>query len=166
MEEWREIPGTEYEVSSEGRVASRKRVRRKMLKPLLRGFGYFSARLYVDAEAHFFLIHRLVAEAFLGPRPTPRHEVNHIDGIRANNHVGNLEWVTRSENLRHRYRVLKHGAPRGEASGVSKVTEVEVREIRTRRAAGERRKSVAADYRISTSNVDAIFSGKTWGWLT
>ncbi|UCF55879.1 MAG: HNH endonuclease, partial [Deltaproteobacteria bacterium] len=47
-----------------------------------------------------FLVHRLVAEAFIGSCPEA-HEINHKDCDPSNNHVSNLEWVTRKENIAH-----------------------------------------------------------------
>ncbi|CAK0850600.1 unnamed protein product [Prorocentrum cordatum] len=49
-------------------------------------------------------VHRLVAEAFLGPPPTPWHsQINHKDGVKSNNHVANLEYATPSQNVLHSY---------------------------------------------------------------
>jgi len=164
MEIWKEIPGTDYSVSNEGRLASRKygKWRIMRLNPMR---GYLATRMRINDAGRTVRVHILVAEAFLGQRPTPKHEINHKDGNRGNNHAHNLEWVTRSENLAHRYSVLKHGAPRGESSGTSRLTEAGVREIWARRMAGESRKSVADSFGISLPTVDAILYGKTWGWL-
>lgn len=56
-------------------------------------------------------IHHLVAEAFISPR-APGFEVNHINGIKSDNRVSNLEWATHSENNLHRCRVLCHQCKR------------------------------------------------------
>lgn len=48
---------------------------------------------------------------FLPPKPTDKHELNHIDGNKSNNAVSNLEWVTSSENKRHKVDVLGYRHP-------------------------------------------------------
>ena len=50
------------------------------------------------------LVHRIVCRAWHGPPPTPKHQVNHIDGDKTNNHPENLEWVTQTENMKHAWR--------------------------------------------------------------
>lgn len=67
--------------------------------------GYVRVRLFKQGVWRTFRIHRLVAGAFL-ENPTRKREVNHKDGNKLNNHVGNLEWVTSSENFKH---ALKNG---------------------------------------------------------
>ena len=62
--------------------------------------GYMIAR--INSKAH--RVHRLVAKAFLPPPPSEKHtQVNHIDNDPTNNCAKNLEWVTRSGNIRHAY---------------------------------------------------------------
>lgn len=165
MEEWREIPDTEYSVSSEGRIASRKRGGWRIIRPANNGWGYLKVGLRVGGVDRYRKVHHLVAEAFLGPRPTPAHVTNHKSGIRDDNRVENLEWVTRSENAHHRYDVLNHLGPRGEAHHNTNLTETDVRKIRERRAKGEKLTTIAADYGICFSSVSLIAKGKNWGWL-
>ena len=70
--------------------------------------GYRQAQGYFVTKSvglrHFECVHRLVLRAFLGPPPSSKHtQVNHKDGDRGNNSVANLEYVTPSENMLHRY---------------------------------------------------------------
>lgn len=162
---WKPIPNTDYAVSNTGKVASMKKGWRVM-KGNKDGNGYASVCLCDGGGgARTVKVHKLVAEAFLGPRPTPKHEVNHIDGIRTNPHVDNLEWVTRSGNQRHRFDVLRHCGPRGEANGNTKITEAKARKIIQRCATGETQRRVAADYGVAQCTISNIVTGKTWAWL-
>lgn len=61
--------------------------------------GYVSVHYAVKAKR--FLVHRLVAASFLGQPSSAKLHVNHLDGIRANNHVHNLEYATPAENVQH-----------------------------------------------------------------
>lgn len=162
--EWREI-SEGYIVSSEGQVVSRKFGRVRALAPCPNGTGYMQVCLCVGGGTRRVTIHKLVAEAFLGPRPSPKHEVNHKNGIKSDNRAANLEWMTRSQNLQHRRDVLGYRAARGEANSHVKLTEDGVREIRARCAAGENRKDVARDFGIHKVHVGLIVRRKTWAWL-
>lgn len=106
METWKDIPGTDYSVSDEGRVASRKKGGWRILKPSPDGGGYPFVTIFTGGRGCARKVHRLVAEAFLGPSPTPLHEINHIDGVRGNGRAANLEWVTHRENVDHYVNVL------------------------------------------------------------
>ena len=161
--EWREI-NPDYIVSSDGQVGSRQRKGLKMLS-LLRTNGYLCVWISTDKGKKLRKVHQLVAEAFLGPKPTPLHEVNHKNGIRSDNRDHNLEWVTNSQNSRHRFYVLKHGAVRGEAQGGSKLTEADVRVIRDRLLAGEFQRAIAADYGVCVMTICHIATGRSWAWL-
>lgn len=70
--------------------------------------GYVVTGLRVDGKGRPYRIHRLVASAFI-PNPENKPSVNHKDGIKHNNRVDNLEWVTAKENHEHAKGVLKVG---------------------------------------------------------
>lgn len=80
----------------------------KKLKPFVSKNGYKIATLTNNGKTYRKLVHRLVAETFV-PNPKNKPEVNHIDGNTLNNRVENLEFVTKSENELHKFRILKKG---------------------------------------------------------
>lgn len=118
MEIWKDIKGYEglYQVSNLGRIKSLGRTQRcqgnkqeyrkeRIMKQHLRG-GYYQVSLCKNSKHKHFGVHRLVALVFLD-NPEAKEEVNHKNGIKTDNRVDNLEWVTRSENAIHAYRELK-----------------------------------------------------------
>ncbi|WP_312697093.1 NUMOD4 domain-containing protein [Sphingobacterium mizutaii] len=124
-EEWRPVVGYEglYEVSNIGRVRSLdkewvsgedmgiKKHSGKILslRPRRRypDNDYTFVNLYRDRKMKSIATHRLVAIAFI-PLVDGKDQVNHINGIKADNRVENLEWCTQSENQKHSFHVLKN----------------------------------------------------------
>ena len=113
---WKPVYGYEdsYLVSDTGEVRSRTRLirdknyvnRRLLEKPLKSRIdenGYVSVRLNKDNKSKTCFAHRVVAEAFI-PNPGNLPEVNHKSGIKTDNTLSNLEWVSHSENAKHAYR--------------------------------------------------------------
>lgn len=105
MEIWKDVVGYEgyYEVSNLGNVRSVTRKKKgKQLKPLARQHGYLAVQLWGNGGNkrgfRTFSIHRLVAEAFI-PNPNSYPEINHINEIKTDNSVENLEWCTRKQNM-------------------------------------------------------------------
>ena len=94
----KEIKGfPDYFVTKDGKVYSKKSGKLKELRPC--GTRYKHVTL-INGQKKYPDIHRLVAEAYI-PNPDNLPEVNHIDENKLNNHVDNLEWVTRTQNNRH-----------------------------------------------------------------
>lgn len=110
VETWRPVPFFEgyYEISDCGRV--RRMARGSGTRPgrLVklhvdkRGYQYFCASVHKVVTR--LSVHRSAAWAFLGPPAGGKIEVNHKDGDKTNNKIGNLEWCSRAENCRHAYR--------------------------------------------------------------
>jgi hypothetical protein len=89
-----------YEVSSLGKV--RNAHARHVLKPAPNSKGYLCVLLYRGSKAsrRSFLVHRLVAEAFLA-NPSTLPQVNHLNGQKKDNRASNLEWCTCVHNMHH-----------------------------------------------------------------
>lgn len=120
FEVWEKVVGYEgaYEVSSFGQVKSLHRVferpyqesirsktiYEKILKPYVGKTGYCYVNLRAKDKASLSTIQRLVALAFM-PNLENKPCVNHINGIKTDNRLENLEWVTHSENLTHAYQI-------------------------------------------------------------
>lgn len=96
---WKDIQDFEglYQVSNTGQVKSLRN--NKILKPGKTSDGYLQVTLSKNGEAKCFLIHRLVAEAFL-PNEEELPEVDHINNDKADNRICNLQWISHVENLR------------------------------------------------------------------
>jgi hypothetical protein len=106
------------------------------------------------------LVHILVGEAFLSPRPEGLC-VNHIDCDKTNNRPENLEYITRRENSFH---AKTHGRmPRGENHPNAKLAESQVREIRRQYAAGEASQyKLAAAFGVSQVTIGNIVRRDQW----
>lgn len=97
---WRPVQrNPNYEVDEIGRVRSVRK--QQVLTPKRNHDGYLRIQLWNHCSCHFVSIHVLVAEAFLEKPPRENIVVNHKNGIKSDNRVENLEWVTQQENIQH-----------------------------------------------------------------
>jgi hypothetical protein len=143
MEEiWKDIEGYEglYQVSNLGRIKSLPKMvsgnhyRGERIIGSSSGF-YNRVCLYKNNKAKSIRIHRLVAKAFI-PNLENKPEINHVNGNRLDNRVENLEWATPKENMRHAFDTGLNKGPnvngnqQGEKHPISKLTEIQIIEIR------------------------------------
>jgi len=107
MEIWRDIKGYEgrYQISNTGKVRNIKRGNKILSKNCKDEWGYPLSFLWKNNQRKCFRTHRLVITAFGSIQPGEEYEVNHIDGNKTNNFINNLEWVTKSENMKHAYKM-------------------------------------------------------------
>ncbi len=159
VEAWAQI-NPWYWVSSHGRVKSFKRRRPIFLKGRPDGNGYLVVRLMPTGMDYQVKVHKLVAEAFIGPRPKGL-DINHIDAVKTNNNASNLEYVTRSENVKHAYR---HGLgiKKSENHGHAKLNWDKVEQIRRRRIQGETSVSMGTIFGVTAATISKVCTGRTW----
>ena len=163
------IPGRRgYAADSLGRVWS---CRGRGLKPTpgqwtqrkatLDRYGYEQITMCIDGKVGCVKIHRLILEAFVGPRPDGM-ECCHANGDRRDNRPCNLRWDTRASNMEDRDR---HGSVKGCRNGRAKLTPADAAAIRlryVRRCRINGQTAIAADYGIDQTTVSDIIRGHLW----
>lgn len=153
-EEWRPVVGYEsrYMVSNEGRVLSLLFNTFKSLR--LDRHGYPAVNITENGKRWKKSVHRLVADAFCEKRGDDANQVNHLDGVKTNNHASNLEWVTGKENTAHSIRT-------GLTTKITrpKLTENDVVAIRL---SGESTGVIAKEYGVGTSCIREVKRRSTW----
>ena len=156
---WKRVLKGFYEVSTLGRVRRSDTGHYLSLKIIQR---YAVVSLYVKGTKHHWLVHRLVAHAFLGPCPKGK-EVNHKNGDRADNTIRNLEYLTPAQNKRH---AVEMGLScRGETSGMARLTDKQVIQIRKEYKKRGDCGRLAKKFKVHLATVDYIVRRKTWRHL-
>jgi hypothetical protein len=126
--------------------------------------GYFRTNLAKDGVNRTVKVHRIVAEAFI-PNPMNLPQVNHKDGNKQNNCVENLEWCTRSENIRHAYENGLIQKRYGALNHTHKLTPEEVDFIRTHyipRHSDFGTVALGNRFRVHRKTITRIINNQSW----
>lgn len=166
-EEWRFVRGDVYQVSNLGRVRRVRHVPNAkppgMLNPNVKGpnptLKYPKVSLGRKVQV---LVHILVAEAFLGPKPLGM-TVNHKNGNKRDPSADNLEYLTQGDNNKHAYRIglKRHVQPIGEKNHAAKLTLEQARRVISLKGI-DSQASIGRLFGISTTAVRLIHKGKNW----
>lgn len=152
---WKSVVGCDkYEVSNAGRIRRSKPAKGAVVGLVMA--PQIGKEGYVRVMARGFttkLVHRIVANAFLGD--IAGKDINHINGIKSDNRVENLEICSRSHNMEHAIRCL--------GTKISKLTADCVKEIRKLNSYGLASKEIANAFGVSKTSICYIVNGKTWG---
>lgn len=124
--------------------------------------GYLQVNFWRKGKSTGKLLHRVVAESFIGPCPD-EHEVNHKDVRPRNCFVSNLEYVIRSTNMLHALdATVRKGGVRSKNHILTKDEVLEIAALRGKARSSE----IAKNYAVGRHAIYDILSGRRWGWLT
>lgn len=170
---WKPILGFEdcYQVSDEGLVArtmtygKKPNPRWKMVAQRIKKTGYVTYHLCKGNESSDLRAHRLVWEAFNGQIPIGL-EINHKNGIKTDNRLVNLEVLTKSENMKHKFREL-HCPPAqnpspGSKNGCAKLSEADIPTIIAMSRSGKYQYEIAKQFGVSQRAIGRILLGQGW----
>lgn len=127
-------------------------------------YGYRSVQLRKNGISKHYLVHCLVLEAFMGPRPEGL-QTRHLDGNKQNNSLINLVWGTPKENSDDKLHHGTHYTGEKTSSYKGKLTTEDVRNIREASKKGKRATELANQYNVSVGYMRSVINGRKWAHI-
>ncbi len=159
----KKIKDFNYSITEQGRIFSHYR-NRFLINVLINFHGYKYIPLWKNGKRFMKKVHRLIAQAYI-PNPYDKPFINHINGIKTDNSLKNLEWCTYLENMKHAHET-KLIDNKGSKNGMSKLTKEDVWEIRKLGKENKfNKKEIAKMFNVNRNHIDRILAGTRWGWL-
>ena len=151
-----------YCATEDGRIWSIKS--QSFISQRINRSGYYCVNLSIRGKCKTFIVHRLIAKAFL-PNPLNKDTINHKDGNKLNNCVENLEWCTQKENMQHAWRSgLLHPA-KGMHTLNGRFLPSDIYEIRSLYSTGLSQRAIADIYNVTKGTIQQILNGSTYAWV-
>lgn len=168
---WKHVPeNTQYIALDDGRVWSVKRKKFLALSKHMSGYQLV-CRMTFNGHHRLRTLHEIIAHTFLGPKPEGM-EVNHINSIKTDNRVHNLEYVTRAQNMQKAWdaglmeNVKTIPRPFGSEHYNSILTESDIPNILEMKNNKVKYKKIAEIYNVAPTTIRSIFTGRCWSHIT
>lgn len=164
MEFFKDIPNYEnhYQISNLGNVKSFKKNKEKLLVPVKCRKGYLNIKLSIDGKPKTYKIHRLVLLAFKPDENFKVAQINHINGIKTDNRVENLEWCDQFHNMQHAIKTGLRTGNIGSINGRAKLCEKQIPVIRELYKLFKNYSLIGRLFKVSHQTIERVVKNTAW----
>ena len=163
---WKEVPDYEglYQASNKGNIKNSRRMKPGGKKKRLQNSGYLITDLCKNNIKKTCLVHRIIAKTFI-PEVKNKLHTNHKNGIKTDNRAENLEWVTRSENQKHGYKLGLLTPRRKAVMQYDKTTDKLIQIYKSITEAGEKNNILISSISNNLTNFSKTSGGYVWKYF-
>lgn len=166
-EKWVYLKKFNCKVSNFGNVFNNGIIRKKFIGKN----GYWVVNLYIKGKSRNRIsayVHRLIGIAFI-KNALNKKQINHKNGLKTDNSISNLEWVTPKENAIHAWKTglstQKENRAKGTKINTCKLTPTKVRNIKRLNKTGVKGATLSRKYGVTKEAIYLILNGRNWKWI-